>query len=148
MTPIPALNFLILSPTPSPTPLSHQWQRTGWGSIQWRRHTVLPQWRSCRDTQNQSVVPGPPTPRSTARTKELIGRPARSRWWSLVLLHTQPLLQPRCTRQLLGYRSHPELSGLWCSDSGPCPSQTPPWAPAAAYGSASDQTGEHPDTTS
>ena len=47
-----------------PSPPSHQWHRTGWGSSQWRRHTIGPQWRRCRRMQYQSVVPRPQTQQS------------------------------------------------------------------------------------
>ena len=43
-------SFLIWSPTPSCTPISHQQLRTVCDSSQWWSHTPDPWWYSCRDT--------------------------------------------------------------------------------------------------
>ena len=69
----PPPSFLILRPKLSPTPSSHQWLNTGWGSSRWWRCTVVPWWCSCRDTQNQSTVPKLQTQHSRAQTTHKIG---------------------------------------------------------------------------
>ena len=146
-TPLTLLVYWLLSPTSSPSPSSHQPLNTVSGSSQWRRPRVLPWWRSCRDTQNRSVVPKRKAPHSRVQTTLKTGRPPKRRWWSPVQLWAGSWHQSEHTRRPPESCPHPRAPGRGCS-AELCDSQTPPGAPVATCEPAPDETGEHTDAAS